>query len=621
MENPLQNRRDLESALESIIAPLNLRFSKSNTWILAGDSAASYSMNSTGFEGFSRPFWGIVPALAGGCSTTGIDPFISSAIEGLCCGVDPKHRDYWGDTFDYDQKFVEMAVLGLSLTLCPDLFWNRLTSVDRDNLALWLRSANTHLYPLSNWLFFRVLLNTGLLSVGYGGSRKQIDEDLEVLENYYKGDGWYSDGDSDQYDYYISFGMHFYGLLYAQIRHEEDPLRSQIYRERASLFAADLTGWFAPEGEAVAFGRSQTYRFAQCSFWAAAAYCGLDEEVEWLTPGVLKGLVLRHLRWWFKQPIFTETGLLTIGYAYPNLNMAEGYNAPGSPYWGLKSFLVLALGEESRFWQADEEDLPRILPEISLQKHPRMIVCREADSGDALFLNGGQFAGFDPRHNEHKYSKLVYSSRFAFSVPTGIKKLEDQGCDNSLIIRTREGLWLHRGKTYNHRFTEMAVSSDWSPREGLIVRTMQTWREGHIYRMHLIQTDEEIEFCEGGFSCPVDDSIQHQTVHTDHSWAVFEGKGLYSLIRAVPLTENKQEPLQEHGILIAAAPNSNLQYPRTTIPALIRRQEGGTCRTWGTELFAGPAPVRDDQFASPEDLTGAFPCHWLQDHDGEIFTN
>jgi len=45
-----------------------------------------------------------------------------------------------------------------------------------------------------------------------------------------------------------------------------------------------------------------------------------------------EGLALRHLRWWAQRPITYNDGSLSIGYAYPNLNMAEAYNAPGS-YW------------------------------------------------------------------------------------------------------------------------------------------------------------------------------------------------------------------------------------------------------------------------------------------------
>jgi hypothetical protein len=34
-------------------------------------------------------------------------------------------------------------------------------------------------------------------------------------------------------------------------------------------------------------------------------------------------VILRHLRWWQKQPIFDRDGILTLGFAYPNLAMCE----------------------------------------------------------------------------------------------------------------------------------------------------------------------------------------------------------------------------------------------------------------------------------------------------------
>src|SRR5207248_7125795 len=130
--------------------------------------------------------------------------------------------------------------------------------------------------------------------------------------------------------------------------------RAKRIIERARLFAKDFVHYFNAEGTALPFGRSLTYRFAQGAFWGALAFANV-EALPW---GVIKGLYLRHLRWWMRQPIFTETGLLTIGYTYPNLVMAESYNSSQSPYWALKAFLPLALPEEHPFWQAEETSLP-----------------------------------------------------------------------------------------------------------------------------------------------------------------------------------------------------------------------------------------------------------------------
>ena len=40
--------------------------------------------------------------------------------------------------------------------------------------------------------------------------------------------------------------------------------------------------------------------------------------------------------------------------------MCEDYNAPGSPYWALKTYLMLALPESHPFWQAEEQPLPSL---------------------------------------------------------------------------------------------------------------------------------------------------------------------------------------------------------------------------------------------------------------------
>lgn len=44
-----------------------------------------------------------------------------------------------------------------------------------------------------------------------------LEEYLEGLETFYLGEGWYRDGDSGQKDYYISFAIHFYSLIYAVV--------------------------------------------------------------------------------------------------------------------------------------------------------------------------------------------------------------------------------------------------------------------------------------------------------------------------------------------------------------------------------------------------------------------
>ncbi|GIO85458.1 hypothetical protein J25TS5_23900 [Paenibacillus faecis] len=348
--NPLRTKQDLQAALQELTAPLRPHYSEGKARLRLGAAGAGFDASIAEMEGFSRVLWGLVPLLAGG----GEDDLWEVVLEGIRHGTDPAHPEYWGEVADYDQRLVEMAAFGFALALIPERIWGPLNERERTHLQEWLGQINRHPCYDCNWLFFNVLVNLGLQKAGLPYDKGQLEGNLDRIDTFYLGDGWYSDGPGAHSDYYVPFAIHFYGLLYAVLMKEEDPKRAAVIRERAGRFAADFLYWFAPDGASLPYGRSLTYRFSHAAFWGAMAYAEMEE----LPYGVLKGLVLRHFRWWFRQPMLDAEGLLTVGYAYPNLVMAENYNSPGSPYWALKAFLPLALPDDHPFWQAEEMPLP-----------------------------------------------------------------------------------------------------------------------------------------------------------------------------------------------------------------------------------------------------------------------
>ena len=58
----------------------------------------------------------------------------------------------------------------------------------------------------------------------------------------------------------------YYSLIYVKFMRERDPIRAKRFTERAVMFAQDYLYYFDEEGEALPYGRSQTYRFAQGAF-------------------------------------------------------------------------------------------------------------------------------------------------------------------------------------------------------------------------------------------------------------------------------------------------------------------------------------------------------------------
>lgn len=550
-----ETRQDYIQALGEMCDPLEKYYSKGKAFIQTGYTGTHYGNKTIGLEGFSRVLWGLVPLWAGGGSSC-LD---SNVIEGIINGSNPKHEEYWGDYKDGEQAYVEMAVFGLGLLLTPNKIWEPLSEQEKSNFNQWLSQINSHRISDNNWLFFRVLVNCGLKNVNAIYNKEQLETDLERVDDFYLGGGWYSDGLTNQVDYYIGFAFHFYAMIYAKVMKKEDPIRAEKYVERAKLFARDFIYWFGERGEGLPFGRSLTYRFAQCSSWCALAYA----DVEALPWGIIKGIVNRHFRYWFHNPILDVENKLTLGYGYPNLTVGEGYNSPNSPYWAFKSFLVLALDESHPFWQAKEESLPT-LEATRFLKHPRMIIQRGTD-GYLTALTSGQYAEWEPVHCAEKYEKFAYSSYFGFQTPRSYYNLAQAAPDNMLAF-IRDGYYHVRRRCDEISIEKDKIYSKWRPMTGVTVETeIIPCGAGHI-RKHTIHATSACKAVEGGFALPIDEIGEFESRI---------GENVSSEIKAsVLLTgqkgSSKVELIQGEGKgnYILCEANVNLLHKRTVLPYL-----------------------------------------------------
>lgn len=556
--NPLRTRADVERAAVQLIEPLLPLMSPGRARLHLGDTGAVYPADIAEMEAYARPLWALVPMLAGGCKSAA--PLWERWREGLINGVDPTHPEYWGEVADFDQRLVEMAVLGTGLCLAPQAFYRDLPEQAQKNLYAWLNQINDHDMPKNNWTFFRVLVNIGFRRAGLPYPKERLEKDLSMIEEHYEGDGWYFDY-FNQREYYTMWAFHYYGLVYAHVMREDDPERSARFVERARRMSEDFACWFDRSGEAIPYGRSLTYRFAQGAFYAAQALAGAESEA--VDYGVMKRLLLGNMRKWFQKPIFTRDGVLSIGYGYPNLLMAEGYNAPGSPYWAMKAFLCLALPEEHPFWQAEEKEW--IAPERSLQPHARMLIARSADRSHVMAFEAGNHA-HEHSHDEAKYEKFVYSTAFGFSVPKAQKLLKDGAYDSMLALS-------EDGDTYHPRYgcerfelREDSVLSVWKPFAGTTVETtVVPMGEWHV-RVHRIQSDRPLYAAEGGYA-----------IARDGDGDAVEEAGAQAAVVTAPWGVSGIRALRgfDEGVVVAPEPNTNLMSPRTLLPTLTARIPAG----------------------------------------------
>ncbi|MFB9952423.1 DUF2264 domain-containing protein [Rhizobium puerariae] len=546
--NPLLTRADLQKAATDLFSPLLPYFSEGGARVRLSATAAHFDRAAADLEGFARPLWGLVPLAAGGAHF----PHWELYRHGLANGTDPSHPEYWGDISDRDQRQVELAAVGFALAMVPEHIWAPLTDAQKRTVASYLLSARDKEFIDNNWKFFRVLIDLGLERVGVDFDRSQTERYLDEMEAFRLGEGWYRDGPVRRVDHYIPFAMHFYALIYSVLA-AKDERRGAAYRERARLFAKDIRHWFGPDGAALAFGRSQTYRFAAGGFWGALAFAGV-EALPWQE---VKGYYMRHIRWWSAMPIADRDGVLSVGYGYPNLLMSESYNSAGSPYWALKFFLPLALPDDHPFWLSEEAPAPFFTDPVPLRE-PGMVAMHTP--GNVVVLASGQQHG-NMRGANEKYSKFVYSTRYGFNIEADDRNFAAASFDGMLGL-SDDGVHFRTRETLE----EASIAGDrlysrWRPWSDVVVETWLLPANPWHIRIHRIATPRTLKTAEGGFAIERADFDIDRPEQAEGR-AIWHGRSDISAI--VDLSpENRRD-----GLAMSPIANTNLIHAKTLLPQL-----------------------------------------------------
>lgn len=506
---------------------------------------AWYENVSGDMEAFARPLWGLVPLWAGGGEA---DEFVSLYNKGFAEGTKTNTENYWGECHDCDQRFVEMAAIAYGLMFAPEKLWEPLSAEAKDNLIQWLSTINYNAVCDSNWTFFRVLVNAALKKTGRQYDKERMEKDLARIDEFYLSNGWYKDGEKGQCDYYIAFAFHFYSLIYAIAMEKDDESRAKLYKSRAEEFAKDFIYWSDENGEFLPYGRSLTYRFAQCAFWGAC----VAADIRPFSLEVMKGIIARSLDAWTSKNIFDTGGLLSVGYDYPNLLMAEHYNAHGSPYWGLKAYIFLMLPDDHEFWTAEAAPMPELEP-LKIMGNNSQLVSRR--NGKTVMYPIGSITDFSCGQIIPKYLKFAYSAHFGFNVMRSQLSLDESAPDSMLVFEV-DGMFMVRRHFNGGSVENGKVIVNWSPFEGIDVKTVITPTEsGHI-RSHEINSQVDCTAYDAGFAVSSDDSDCLET-------SVDKGAYAKNKFQQCSVTSDEGE-----GIIIPASPNTNIRYPKTVIPAV-----------------------------------------------------
>lgn len=345
-----------------------------------------------------------------------------------------------------------------------------------------------------------------------------------------------------------------------------------------------------------------TYRFAMAGFWGAVAFADVDLPPP-LTWGVVKGLLLRHFRWWAtKEDMFNDDGTLNLGYCYANMYLTENYNSPGSPYWCCLSFIPLVLPESHPFWMAEEEPYPSAsLSKVVALQYPKHITIRQG--GHSFLLSSGQACHYPLKATQAKYGKFAYSSSFGYSVPTGSFQLEQHAPDSMLALSDDGGdIWQTRRLALNARFEWQdnvpVLVSSWKPWpdveiESFLIPPVEGSENWHL-RAHRVRTERELMTSEGAFAiygCRSENgrilgalgkSTSEGTMEESRRALTVSSAGAVGIVEL-------QTTVERAGRVVLADPNSNLMYGRKLLPSMTANLVASTHCWFVTAVFALPA--------------------------------
>lgn len=318
--------------------------------------AGGYGTDVDGLEGFARTF-----LLAGfriaGARGEGVDDLIADYSRGIVAGVDPNAPDRWVRMDEHAQAKVEAASIALILDMTRPWIWDALDATTQQRVIDYLAPAvGDDTYPQTNWVWFRIVVQTFLRSVGGPWSPEDIAADLARHDSFVRADGWFSDGDERSYDHYVGWALHLYPVLWSRMQGAGELAGGRTEADIAALdlFLRDAITLVGADGSPLIQGRSLIYRFAA----AAPFWVGVLAEVPSLSLGKLRHAASAIVQHFDEHQVPDADGLLSMGWHQGWRRLAQGYSGPASPYWAAKGLIGIALPADHPVWAAESEPLP-----------------------------------------------------------------------------------------------------------------------------------------------------------------------------------------------------------------------------------------------------------------------
>ena len=516
--------------------------------------------------------------------------------QALLDGTNPANPyTYWGDIGHMDQRIVESADIAVTIWMSRERVFQKMTAAEQQQIITWLAQVDGKGTYIDNWILFTAMTQAVRRHLGFPSPLDDLDNRLMQIDEFYRGDGWYVDGPTDEFELYNAwmFGWHY--LLWTWIDGDRRPDYREKVLERGRSFIQGFLHFFGANGSYPAWGRSIVYRFAALAPFAVGHFLNIAPK----DPGLLRRLSSGCIRYFYEHGLFEpESHFVRQGYHGDFPAAGEAYISPGSPYWCCHGLFALTFDRDDLFWTAIESPLPVERNDFTLVlPAPGLILAGRKETGQVLLLNSRSGQEHDaPGHNyTSKYGKLAYSTHLPFNV----LPVRGSFAPDAMISLTRDG------RTFGHRLHtragDVAPSLIWSRFDELIEDELQPlWIAVLLYgdlqiRLTVIRPTFPVMAFEApgalGSEQPV--NIRRRS-DPKAGWEYAEAED-----RAVGIQRLLGYDCQKVSAPFLDQSNINLAYPYAEQPVIYESQASVTARCLASASLVRPMP-----FEPLEDFAG-----------------
>lgn len=313
-------------------------------------------------EAFARVFNGIAPWLELGpdSSEEGIlrEKYTKMTMKAISNAVNPNNNDYIF-VVEPKQSLVDVALFAQGLLRAKNQIWLNLPMDDQARIIRELKNTRVIAPYENHWLLFTAMIEAALLEFTGECDKERLSYGVRRFrDEFYMGDGIYSDGEGYTSDYFNSIVIHpmLNDILKVMRKYgirEGEFLDVQLMR--SSRLSSQLERTISPEGTYPLVGSCLSYRCGIFHLLSQAALLKILPRN--IKPAQVRAALTAVLKKQFgENQNFSSNGWLLVGLNGSQLDISESDINTGSVYFCCTVFLALGLDASDAFWTSESAE-------------------------------------------------------------------------------------------------------------------------------------------------------------------------------------------------------------------------------------------------------------------------